>query len=603
MDEHTTTEQKNIIVTKTLTDSEKKSAIVKFAEIIKAKGIPENESFLLASSVVKSVSSQSDLDSITKKFQDTGILPFVGTTKNSGVIKHNHEYAVIMLNFGESLVGVTTSTSTGEKHTHLINLAMDSRIISIEAYTEYADESKATNEMSDFHRHIFKCNIEKVKESIPSLYPRGQSYYRFNEDGELSDKKKPVQKASTDVFVFSTDESSDKKNHYSISNQRQAEISLERVSQLTEKPSWYERDICDLQEKVFNAIFGKYPEIGLDASSYVSELVIELAAKGKTDPKAKVRNKPSPVFPAGSKDVTDKKDHFPLGSISQAGNSLARAAQYKKSPSWYKGSLASLQKKVRSAVKAKYPSISVKGLSEHFAIRFKEESDVFFKFLGTGNIEAAKHDASIYRNACESRIDLVKFESTGEGDSKFTDLGSIILYDKAKPTFESYGEITLSDKGSDGLYEVEMLREGIFHHPIYGEVVVDKDKLFKLKENFDKDVLRREVSIDMNHIDGLPAASWIKGVSITSKPVNGKTVNVLNGKMDFTKRGFESVIEKEFKYFSAEYSDNYVDKETGQEYGPTLKGGALTNRPYIPDLAPMKFSEITDRVGFVSKNQ
>ena len=81
--------------------------------------------------------------------------------------------------------------------------------------------------------------------------------------------------------------------------------------------------------------------------------------EGKKNPKAALRNRGDVVFPAESSTVTDDKDHFPINSLAQARNALARANQYDKSPDWYKGSLKTLVKKVASAVKKKYPSIDV----------------------------------------------------------------------------------------------------------------------------------------------------------------------------------------------------------------------------------------------------
>tara|TARA_B100001123_G_scaffold111435_1_gene129643 strand:+ start:2720 stop:3190 length:471 start_codon:yes stop_codon:yes gene_type:complete len=79
--------------------------------------------------------------------------------------------------------------------------------------------------------------------------------------------------------------------------------------------------------------------------------------KRKKKFKAKVRNRGDATFPAESSKVKDDKDHFPVNSKAQAKNALARASQYKKAPSWYKGSLDSLVKAVQRKVKSKYPSI------------------------------------------------------------------------------------------------------------------------------------------------------------------------------------------------------------------------------------------------------
>ena len=77
----------------------------------------------------------------------------------------------------------------------------------------------------------------------------------------------------------------------------------------------------------------------------------------KKDPKAKVRNRGTVVFPAESDKVKDNKDHFPINTAAQARNALSRASQYTKVPKWYDGSLSSLVKEVQSKVKSKYPSI------------------------------------------------------------------------------------------------------------------------------------------------------------------------------------------------------------------------------------------------------
>jgi len=94
--------------------------------------------------------------------------------------------------------------------------------------------------------------------------------------------------------------------------------------------------------------------------SLLEELFTQIdEADQKKDPKAKVRNKPNPVFDATSSLVKDDKDHFPLGSESQARNALAQANKYKRVPRWFTGTLKELKAKVANAVKREYPSIEV----------------------------------------------------------------------------------------------------------------------------------------------------------------------------------------------------------------------------------------------------
>tara|TARA_Y100000310_G_C20693011_1_gene823625 strand:+ start:1284 stop:1832 length:549 start_codon:yes stop_codon:yes gene_type:complete len=80
----------------------------------------------------------------------------------------------------------------------------------------------------------------------------------------------------------------------------------------------------------------------------------------KDDPKAKVRNRPDPVFSAGSKFVKDNEDHFPINTKARGENALAQASKYKSLPSWATGlSLTKLVKKIQSAVHSKYPEIEI----------------------------------------------------------------------------------------------------------------------------------------------------------------------------------------------------------------------------------------------------
>jgi len=63
------------------------------------------------------------------------------------------------------------------------------------------------------------------------------------------------------------------------------------------------------------------------------------------------------VFPAESSSVTDDKDHFPINSLAQARNALARVMQYDACPGWYKGSLKGLQGAVRREVYGQFPGL------------------------------------------------------------------------------------------------------------------------------------------------------------------------------------------------------------------------------------------------------
>ena len=91
----------------------------------------------------------------------------------------------------------------------------------------------------------------------------------------------------------------------------------------------------------------------------IQEELTTLLEVREKDPGAEVRNRGDVVFPAESEKVTDDEDHFPINSLAQARNALARASQYDSPPNWYKGGLEDLVKTVQRKVHAKYPSIEI----------------------------------------------------------------------------------------------------------------------------------------------------------------------------------------------------------------------------------------------------
>jgi hypothetical protein len=98
---------------------------------------------------------------------------------------------------------------------------------------------------------------------------------------------------------------------------------------------------------------------GVASKSVNSLIALAKELKGKTDPKAKVRNKSSAIFESTHSKVKDKKDHFPIDTAGRARNALARANQFDSAPEWWSGSIKELKNAVVKAVKAKYPSIKV----------------------------------------------------------------------------------------------------------------------------------------------------------------------------------------------------------------------------------------------------
>ena len=139
--------------------------------------------------------------------------------------------------------------------------------------------------------------------------------------------------------------------------------------------------------------------------------------------------------------------------------------------------------------------------------------------------------------------------------------------------------------------EVQLLSEGRFSHPQYGEVLISEKTLDLMKSNFDSRVRGIDISIDYTHDNDTgekPAAFWIKSLEVRSnKDGKGKG---LFAKGEFTPKGLKLISEKEYKYSSADFVVDYVD-QNGKHHPYVLRGGTLTNRPFIKGMNPIKLSE------------
>jgi hypothetical protein len=159
--------------------------------------------------------------------------------------------------------------------------------------------------------------------------------------------------------------------------------------------------------------------------------------------------------------------------------------------------------------------------------------------------------------------------------------------------FESF-ELADKEKSVD----VQILKTGRFRHPWWGVLRFD-DKLFNtMIKNFDANVPQEEIAFDFQHRPELGAAAWVSKLFIKD--------NGLMATMSVTAEGKKAIKAKQFRYFSAEYTDNYVgydfedmenedgvivEREIKNSYGPCLIGGGLTNRPFIKGMKPVSLSE------------
>lgn len=210
----------------------------------------------------------------------------------------------------------------------------------------------------------------------------------------------------------------------------------------------------------------------------------------------------------------------------------------------------------------------------------------------------------------EANYDLYYDENGMEYDSPkgFSILNEICLSDSSKyETTSSEKEKDDNEEHTATTTKLELLRSGVWSHPWYGSIIFDKKYFMSCIQNFVNNVLHRDISFDAQHMPWFGAVAWVTKLSLRRRKFfDDKKRWVLTADVEFTKDGEDMIRQKRFKYFSSEVHDNYKEQEISdndnnnqlKEYGPTLMGGGVTNRPYISGMLAVELSED----GFSFKN-
>lgn len=128
---------------------------------------------------------------------------------------------------------------------------------------------------------------------------------------------------------------------------------------------------------------------------------------------------------------------------------------------------------------------------------------------------------------------------------------------------------------------VELIRVGTFYDPRYGKIEIKPEHLDSFIKNFNERVRGVDIAIDFAHESDKEAAGWIMQLVR-----GGDDNNTLLANVKWTAEGKVALMEKKFRYLSAEFSLNYQDNESLEEFGPTLLGAGLTNRPVVKGMRP-----------------
>lgn len=139
--------------------------------------------------------------------------------------------------------------------------------------------------------------------------------------------------------------------------------------------------------------------------------------------------------------------------------------------------------------------------------------------------------------------------------------------------------------GPDGISkDIQVLRVGNFFHNGQ-QIEITKSHLKTMIKNFHEGVRGVDLMLDYGHNSDANAAAWFEDVYLSD---DGKE---LWAKVDWTEGGADSVRKKEYRYISADFNFAYKDNESLKDYGPTLLGAGLTNRPVVKKMNPTILSE------------
>lgn len=199
-------------------------------------------------------------------------------------------------------------------------------------------------------------------------------------------------------------------------------------------------------------------------------------------------------------------------------------------------------------------------------------------------------------DASEFVKDTLKTLEISNGVLAIVGLLKVFAIQSMDRSFLSLGNEDQTIKFNDSLpHIIELAKVVKGYHANYGEVELTRKMLQSFAENFDSEVVGVDLMIDYDH-NQAKAAGWIKSV-FTS--IDG---DVLYGEVKWTPKGAQTLSDRDFRYFSPEFSLNYVHPHTGKQHGPTLLGGGLVNRPFLKMDAIVSFKENNNNKGIKVEN-
>lgn len=138
----------------------------------------------------------------------------------------------------------------------------------------------------------------------------------------------------------------------------------------------------------------------------------------------------------------------------------------------------------------------------------------------------------------------------------------------------------------DTTLKIPFFRLGRWKHPLYGKIEATQEMFDAFIANFRSGVLGRPPYIRIGHdaqasaIDKFgdaPSEGWVFDIK-----QEGDILYALAIPTNYAI--VEDIQTKRYRFASAEYDPNFVNKETGEKVGPVLSAIALTNEPFLTKL-------------------
>lgn len=156
---------------------------------------------------------------------------------------------------------------------------------------------------------------------------------------------------------------------------------------------------------------------------------------------------------------------------------------------------------------------------------------------------------------------------------------------KERSSEDLTGEIDLMSSPSI----IQLMKTGVFSYWSDGDMRITPTIFQEMCMNFESNARGIDLAVDYGHNNSEEAAGWITGLSMSDNKTE------LLATVKWTPRAAQMLKDGEYRYISAEWSDNY-QTEGGEKRGPTLFGAGLTNRPFLKQMTPLStLSETNNR--------